>query len=169
MKKKTWITMLTAMTILTGSIGTARAEITPPAGPGQFGYDAVVLCESLTVRQEPKASSKAVQTLPYGRRFAAMEEVEGWAQIMLSDDVNAEPAGWVNADYIAMNPAWYRTEASTPVYAWNDQSALKVAMLDANTTLPILKEEDDWVLVSLRGAAGWIYKTAADRQAAAKK
>ena len=72
--------------------------------------------------------------------------------------MDAAPAGWVNAEYIAIDPSWYRTEEATPVYAWNDESAPKVALLDANTTLPILKEEGDWLIVSLRGATGWIRK-----------
>ena len=67
------------------------------------------------------------------------------------------PAGWVNADYLAIDPAWYRTEALTPVYAWNERTAPKVALLDTNTLLPILRQEGPWLVVSLRGAAGWIY------------
>ena len=66
--------------------------------------------------------------------------------------------GWVNADYIAIDPARYRTEAETPVYAWNDTKAPKIGLLDKDTILPILKEEGDWLIVSLRGAVGWIRK-----------
>ena len=59
-------------------------------------------------------------------------------------------------DYIVIDPAWYRTDASTPVYAWNDTSAPKVALLDRDTLLPVLKDNGDWIVVSLRGATGWI-------------
>ena len=34
----------------------------------------------------------------------------------------------------------------------------KVALLGKDARLPILKEEGDWYLVSLRGAVGWIQK-----------
>lgn len=30
-------------------------------------------------------------------------------------------------------------------------------MLDAGTILPILRDDGDWMVVSLRGAVGWIY------------
>jgi hypothetical protein len=53
---------------------------------------------------------------------------------------------------------WYVTEKETAVYAWNDTAALKVALLDKDTRLPVLKEEGDWYIVSLRGAVGWIHK-----------
>ena len=158
MKKKICLTILLAMLIVVGSFGAVKAEIIPPTGEGQLGLEAVVLCESLTVREKPGTSSKGVQVLPYGRRFAVMKQEDGWAQCILSDDVDGGPAGWVNAEYIAIDPSWYRTEEATPVYAWNDESAPKVALLDANTTLPILKEEGDWMIVSLRGATGWIHK-----------
>ena len=62
-----------------------------------------------------------------------------------------------------INPAWYVTEKSTAVYAWNDVNAPKVALLDKDTVLPILKDDGDWLVVSLRGASGWIRKTASDK------
>ena len=157
MKKSRWFSILAALVLVFGSIGTARAEMLPPYGEGQFGFQAVVLCESLTVRAEPDSGSKAVQTLPYGKVFAVLSEKNGWAQVILSDDVDASPAGWVNKDYILIDPAWYRTAAKTSVFAWDDQSAPKVARLEPGTTLPVIKEEGEWILVSLRGAAGWIH------------
>ena len=140
----------------------ARAEILPARGEGQIGLEAVVLCESLTVRKEPGASSGAVQTLTYGTRIIVQPETGGWARCFLSDGVDAGPAGWVNEDYLAIDPAWYRTEAATPVYAWNETTAPRVALLDKNVTLPILKDEGAWLIVSLRGAAGWIQKLDTD-------
>ena len=129
---------------------------------GQTGYQAVVLCESLTVRKEASTGSKAVRTLKFGDTFTTQYTGEGWTDCFLS----GSRAGWVNAEYVAVNPAWYRCEGATSVYAWNDTLSPKVALLDAGTRLPILKQEGDWVLVSLRGAAGWIQKTAADKVSA---
>ena len=163
MKKYVWLTMLLSTILLLGIMGTVQAEIIPPFGEGQIGLSAVVLCNSLTVRQEPSASSKAVQTLQYHALIIVTEQSDGWAYCFLGD-AEGSPSGWVNADYIIIDPAWYRTETKTPVYAWNDQAAPKIALLEANTVfldpdtfLPILKEEGDWLLVSLRGAVGWIY------------
>ena len=76
----------------------------------------------------------------------------------LSDSMDATRVGYVTTDYIAIDPAWYRTEGRTRVYAWGDTSAPKVALLEKDTTVPILKEEGDWLVVSLRGASGWIHK-----------
>lgn len=166
MKKRGWLTMLMALILALGCVGGACAEIIPPDGPGQqIGYQAVVLCENLTLREGPSATSKAMQTLNYGDLPIVIDadlptgprEENGFVYCTLGDSEDA-PCGWINADYIAINPAWYVTEKKTAVYAWDDTAAPKVALLDQDTRLPILKEADDWYLVSLRGAAGWIHK-----------
>ena len=166
MKKNSWLTILAALILVLGSIAAVHAEIIPPDEPGQqIGYPAVVLCEELTLRAKPVSSSKTVRTLHYGdlpivvgadQPDGALEK-NGFVYCTLGDAEDA-PCGWINADYIMINPAWYVTEKSTAVYAWNDTAAPKVALLDKGTRLPILKEEDGWYLVSLRGAVGWIRK-----------
>ena len=166
MKKYAWLMILTAMILALGCVGAALAEIIPPCGPGQqIGYPAVVLCEELTLREKPNASSKALKTLNYGDRPivvgadqpAGAQEENGFVYCTLGDSEES-PCGWINADYIVINPAWYVTEKSTAVYAWNDTAAPKVALLDKGAQLPILKEEVDWYVISLRGAVGWIHK-----------
>ncbi len=160
--KRSLIALLLTLTVLMTAANGCLAEILPAQGEGQIGLQAVVLCESLTVRAEPRTDAKAVQTLQYGSRFSVQKTADGWADCFASDAVDAGQTGWVNADYIIIDPAWYRTETRTPVYAWNDESAPKVALLDEDTLLPILKEEGDWLIVSLRGATGWIRKSATD-------
>ena len=165
MLKKILVLFMVFVALLTAE-SCCLAEILPAYGEGQIGYQAVVLCESLTVRQERSASSKAVQTLHYGDTFAVQDSWDGWASCFTSDAVDAGQTGWVNSDYIIINPTWYRTDEATPVYAWNDTMAPKVALLSRGATLPILKDEGEWLIVSLRGATGWIYKNASDRLAA---
>ncbi len=156
MKRFVCIAILTVMTLILGSMAGVQAEVIAARGQGQIGYPAAVLCEELTVREKASSSAKAVKTVKYGSTLIVTMQSNGWAYCVLGDSENS-PAGWVNADYIAIDPAWYRTEAKTAVYAWNGTAAMKVGLLDKNTTLPILRIEGDWILVSLRGAAGWIH------------
>ncbi len=166
MKKDRWLVILTMLILISGCMGIVHAEIIPPYEPGQqIGYPAVVLCEELTLREKPGSSSKALQTLNYGDQPIVVgadlpkgPKIEnGFIYCTLGDSLDSL-CGWVNADYIFINPAWYVTEKKTSVYAWNDTTAPKVALLDEDIELPILKEEADWYLVSLRGAVGWIKK-----------
>ena len=161
MKKHSWLLILTVMVLVSGIFGTVQAEIIPPHGEGQIGLQAVVLCESLTMREEPGSSSKTLKTLKYLDLPIVMNQSDGWAYCVDGDSEDAI-SGWINTDYIAIDPAWYRTDESTTVYAWNDTNAPKVALLDKGVTLPILKDEGPWLVVSLRGATGWICKTSAD-------
>ena len=158
MKKYTWPGFLAALVLMVGSTGAAQAEIIPPHGFGQIGLQAVVLCDTLTLRQEPGSASGTVETLMYGDLPIVMEQEDGWAYCTVGDSEDSA-LGWVNADYLIIDPAWYRTEGKTAVYAWNDTAAPKVALLDKDTRLPILKDDGDWLVVSLRGASGWIHKT----------
>ena len=155
--------LLLAVLFLAG-MAAVHAEIIPPYEPGQqIGYPAVVLCEKLTLREKPSASSKAIQVLNYGDLPiivgadlpAGAKEEKGFIYCVLGDSEDS-PCGWINADYIVINPAWYVTEKETAVYAWNDTTAPKLALLGKGSRLPVLKEEGDWLLVSLRGAVGWI-------------
>ncbi|MBQ8109774.1 MAG: hypothetical protein IJ124_06440 [Clostridia bacterium] len=157
MKKMTWLSVLMVLVLVLGSAAAAHAEIIPPYGEGQIGLQAVVLCEELTMRKSSDAASGVVRKLKYGDFVLVDRQIDGWAHCFDSDSEDSLE-GWVNSDYIIVDPARYVTDAKTPVYAWDDTLAPKVALLDANTTLPILKDEGAWLIVSLRGAVGWIRK-----------
>ena len=158
MKKHVWLTILAlVMMIVLGSVITAQAEIIPPYGQGQIGLSAVVLCEDLTLRQAPGTNAGILDTLHDGAWIIVYEQKDGWAHIFTGDSEDSAE-GWVKADYLAIDPAWFKADSATPVYAWNDTSALKVGLLDKDTVLPILKDDGEWLVVGLRDASGWIHK-----------
>ena len=165
MKICSWLSILTVLVLILSGIQTVNAEIIPARGEGQIGLQAVVLCNTLTVRKEPSGTAKAVKTLQYGALPIVTKQEGGWAYCVLGDSENS-PSGWINMDYILIDPSWYKTDDKTPVYAWYDTASPKVALLDKGTTLPILKDEGDWLIVSLRGATGWIRKTGSDASSA---
>ena len=147
--------MIAAAMLLLSSC--AVAEIRPATGMGQIGYEAVVLCEALTIRSGTSTTSSAAGRLQYGDVFACQQVLkDGWCDCFLSDAEGTGSAGWVLSDYVLIDPSYYLTEKSTPVYAWNEAAAKKVALLGAGEKLPILREDGDWLLVSLRGAVGWV-------------
>lgn len=70
-KKYGCLTLLAALMLALGCTGIAHAEIIPPDPWGtQIGYPCVVLCETLTLREGPSASAKAIQTLHYGDQLS---------------------------------------------------------------------------------------------------
>lgn len=153
-KKLSLFLIMSAMMVSGGAV--CHASIIPAQGPGQIGYSSVVLCDSLSLHADPAYDSQTVQTLKYGDRVIVMDTEDGWAHCT-TGDAEDSPKGYVNEDFLIVDPAWYRTEGDTVVYAWNDTGAPKVALLDGDTTLPVLRDDGDWIVVSLRGAAGWIH------------
>ena len=154
----------------------AHASILPPAGVDAGFYSwtgiectpAVVLCESLSILDaRGDQGGKVVETLRYSatNTIPVIESWDGYALIYYSD---GNKTGWVRNDYLLMDPAWYLCDIDRQVYAYPDVMAPRVAYLEAGMMLPIITEYEDgdsingWVCVSLRGAAGWIRKTAQD-------
>ena len=155
MKKYAWLTILLVMSLLLGSIGFAHASIIPPRGEGQIGIGAIVVCEETAMYETDDTSSKVVLTLGFGDHIIVVEQAGEWARCVRSDSEDA-PHGWVSAENLMIDPAFYMTEGKTPVYAWNDTAAPKEAWLDEYTLLSVLKIDGDWIVVPLNGATGWI-------------
>lgn len=120
---------------------------------------AVVLCRSLSVRNDRYDNARKVKTLSAGDTFLTWESWDGWCNCYYSD--GAETA-WVRNCYVVEDPAYYITDEQTAVYAYGDTTAPCVALLGRNEEMPIILETDEWCVVSLRGAAGWIRKTPKD-------
>jgi hypothetical protein len=143
MKKHIWLAILTALILTLGCTAASHAEIIPPYGPGQqIGYPAVVLCETLSLRESPNSYSRAIQTLFYGetpivvgadRPVGPMEE-NGFVYVTLGDSEDS-PTGWINSDYLIINPSWYVTEGSKPVFAWNVESIANAVMGESHFCL----------------------------------
>ena len=155
--KKTGICLFLALLLISA---VAFGEITHPAGPGQLGYDAVVISKNISVRPTQNANAKAVRKLNYGDRLAVMSLGNGWCECYLSETEGL--SGYVLEDYILIDPAFITTEEPTPVYAWQAQNAKRVGLLGRGETFPIIRMEGDWLLISLRGAAGWILRPNGD-------
>lgn len=153
---------------LAAMIPSAAAEIIPPEGidadflafTGIEGKTAVVLCESLSVCDE--RDGKTLITRGYGEVFITTEGFNGWANSYYNDGASI---GWVRSDYILVDPAYYLTDESTPVYAYADAAAPRVALLGKGERLPIILDDGEWLTVSIRGAAGCIRKTPRDTAA----
>jgi len=144
----------------------AFGEVTHPMGPGQLGFDAVVISKNVSVRPTQNANAKAVSKLNYGDHLAVMSLGNGWCECYLSETEGL--SGYVLEDYILIDPAYVTTEDPTPVYAWQAQNAKRVGLLGRGETYPIIRMEGNWFLISLRGAAGWILRPNGDSTGTAR-
>ena len=127
----------------------------------------MVILNDLPVYEKPDVSSKVLMTLTSGRHIIVLEQADGWAKFTLSDSVDETFEGWVDAEYVLIDNAWYMTGEETPVYAWNDTEAPVFQYVEASTLLPILNNDGEWLVVSLGNASAWVHKTDADLSAEA--
>lgn len=169
--------MMTVLLLMTLWMTAAQATILSATGvdedfaawTGISCTPAVVLCENLSVMDERgDQGGRKVDTLHYsGETIPVIESWDGYAKIYYADGTKT---GWVRNEYLLFDPQWYLCDEGMPVYAYPDTSAPRVGYLATGTKLPIITEYDDgrkyggWVCVSLRGAAGWIRKTAKDTE-----
>ncbi len=155
------------------TLSSASATILPAAGVDEDFYNftgiectpAVVLCQSLSILDaRGDQGGKKVTSLRYsGGTIPVIQSWDGYAEIYYSD---GNKTGWVRNEYLLMDPAWYLCDDDVQVYAYPDSMAPRVALIDKDTVLPIITEVEaenqEWVCVSLWGAAGWIRKTPKD-------
>ena len=161
--KKVGICLLLALVLISTA---AAGEIVHPIGPGQFGYDAVVISKNVSVRPTQNANAKAVKKLSYGDHLTVQSLGNGWCECYFSETEG--PGGYVLEDYILIDPAYITTEEPTPAYAWQAQNAKRVGLLGRGETYPIIRMEGNWFLISLRGAAAWIVRPNGDSTGTAR-
>lgn len=173
---KKWLISLLLVLVL--SVTAASATIIPPKGVDEDFYEAtgipcqpaVSLARSLSIMDERgDQGGKKVASLPYSGEDIPV--IENWGRYAKIYYDNGEKTGWIINEYLIFDPAWYVFDKSAAVYAYPDWSAPCVGWMSEGTELPIIIEKryngQDWLCVSLRGAAGWVPKTDADQMSSA--
>ena len=118
-----------------------------------------MLCNTLTLRSEPSDSAPAICTLDYGAKLYVgfpAEDNDEWYDATYMADVHA--SGYVKIAYVLLEPYWFESDAATPIYAYPSEDAERVALMPRGKRVAVIRETDDYYVVSLRGAAGFILK-----------
>lgn len=114
-----------------------------------------VLCQSLTMRESASASAKAVYTLVYGDTVDILAQDGVWTQV--SAQAGAQRVtGWVRGEYLLTDPAQYVSAGETAVYAYPGEGAPRVGLLADGETHPVIARLDGYIVISLRGASGFV-------------
>lgn len=113
---------------------------------------ALVLCQSLTLREQPDVSGTALTSLPYGTLLTCTGEMHpGWLEVTADGQT-----GWVREEFLLLDPQTITFSAETPVLAWPSPDAPWIGLLDAGTSAPVLGKCDGYTVISLRGASGFV-------------
>lgn len=124
----------------------------------QRGY---VLCNTLTMRLEPSESAAALCALDYGAKlyvYLPNDNNDEWYHVVYMPE-NAEHAeGYLKGAYVLLDPEWYAPTVNTPIYAYPTEDAKRVALMPRGKRVAIIYKTDEYYIVSLRGASGYILK-----------
>lgn len=113
-----------------------------------------VLCETLSMYEDTNFNSNILIKIPYGETVSLVDGFyDGWTKI-----ISQYITGYVRSDYLLEEPSFYETKGETAVYAMPAKNSKRVALLPGNTSCAIIDEYEDYYVVSLRGAAGFIPK-----------
>lgn len=118
----------------------------------------VVLCESLSLREQPDAASKRIHTMTYGMRCTVTAESGAWYKVSYWDEEHLHRSGWVRREYVLVNPDYFIPDGETPVYALPSGSSKRVGLIYGETGYPIIGEMNGFFVISLRGASGFVMK-----------
>lgn len=135
------------------SASTVKIDTATPVYPG------VVISQNVSLRESPSTSATRLASIPNGTILELLDEQNGWYYVTYWNDKTGSPLqGWSLVDYIVRDPAYITTTKSTYVYATPSRSAKKVGQLVSGTQLVVIGEYDDFWVVNLRSASGFIYK-----------
>lgn len=135
-----------------------------PAGNVQYTqatpvYSGIVISQNVSLRSDRSTGATRLASIPNGTYLDILTEQDGWYYVNYYDQKNASPLqGWVLSDYIVRDPSFVTTTKATYVYAVPSRSAKKVGQLISGTQLVVIGEYDDFWVVNLRSASGFIYK-----------
>ncbi|MBQ3156985.1 MAG: hypothetical protein IJB81_08685 [Clostridia bacterium] len=118
----------------------------------------IVLCESLSLREQPDAASTRLHTMTYGTCCTMTAEIGAWYKVSYCDEDHLHHSGWVRKEYVLVNPNYFIPDGETPVYALPSGNSKRVGLIYGETGYPIIGEMNGFFAISLRGASGFVAK-----------
>jgi len=116
----------------------------------------LVLCETLTLRENPTTNGKRLATLSTHQQVLILEEFDDWYYVQL-DKPSGTTKGYVLKDFVTADYS-SRIVVDSPLHAYAAPSldSKKVALIDVNTRIFIVDTFDEFWVVSLRGASAFV-------------
>lgn len=136
-------------------------ELRVSGGTSEENPYAFVLCQKLNVYTQKDTDSEVAGVLEYGSDHEVLEENEEMVFIRFYQIVNGTPFeryGWVSKEYVVLDPPYYIANHPSPVLATPQDDAKILCWLNTYDALRVIGEAEDFYIVSLHGAAGFMKK-----------
>lgn len=135
------------------------AMLALPVATASAAAEAVVISETVSIREEAKTDATVIATAHNGEKLTILEEQQNWYLIRFDDNQSdAHGQGYVLKRFMMADPEYVTTEGLTYVYAMPSASAKTVGEVEGGESLVVIGEWDDYWAVNLRTASGFIWK-----------
>lgn len=126
-------------------------------------FPAVVISQNVSLRETASTGAARLASIPNGSVLEVMSEEGSWYYVRYWDGKSETPMmGYVRSDFVVRDPSFVTTTQSTYVYSTPSRSSKKVGQLVSGTQLVVIGEYNDFWVVNLRSASGFIYKNDID-------
>lgn len=122
---------------------------------------AFVLCETLNIYSQNDIHSEIIGTLEYAKSVEVLEESNNLYCIIFYDLSNndiSEKKGWISKEYVVLDPPYYIANHPSPVLALPQTNAKKLCYLSTYDSLRVIGEIDEYYIVSINCATGFVIK-----------
>lgn len=154
MKRFISIFLLAVLTAIVGFITVMMWTVKPAlAEPHIFGKG-YIISQNAAVREDMSESSTKIFTAHNGDIFNIIGEQSDWYQVWLEDGTIA----WVHSWYMVMAPKIVYLCEGAPVYAAPELTDKRVGYVTAGDHYTVIAEDDDYYIINLRTAAGYLPK-----------
>lgn len=132
--------------------GNVQVDSISPVFPG------VVISQNVTLRESPSTGAKQLARPSNGDVLDILDEQNGWYTVRYWDKTKGPLEGYVRTNFVVRNPAFVTTTKATYVYAMPSRNSKMVGEIISGTQLVVIGEWNDYWVVNLRSASGFIHK-----------
>lgn len=123
-------------------------------------YTGVVISQNVSIRRTPDTRGDLIVTAHNGDVVEILAEQSGWYTINYWDGKSTMPIqGYARTNFIVRDPAFITTTQATYVYAMPSSDSKMVGQLVSGTQLVVIGEWNEYWVVNLRSASGFIRKS----------
>ena len=134
--------------VATSTVQTASADTTTSLG------EAYVISRNVSIRTSPNESATVIKSGRNGEIYDVVAENGSWYNIRLDDG----SYGYALSCYFVLNPKLIFLCEGAPVYAAPSITNKRVGYVTAGELFVVIAETDNYYIVNLRMAAGYISK-----------
>lgn len=140
------------------TIGWLKMDYVREDSVPEIQHTGVVISQNVSIRQSPATNAGLIATAKNGDVLEILSEQNGWYTVRYWQNSTTTVEGYARTFFVVEDPYFITTTQLTYVYAMPFANDKMVGQLVAGTQLVVIGEYQDYWVVNLRSASGFIRK-----------